>query len=81
MGHFCAKGKKILGVLAQTACTYSVSGGTQTSSDKVNLFVKGLFGKGLGAFIEQLSEQADGSRFFTLEHLAHVHGEAQAQAR
>ncbi len=81
LGYFCAEGKKVLGVLAQTACTYSGSGRTQTSADKVHLFVKGLFAVGLGAFVEQLTEQADGSRFFTLEHLAHVHGEAQAQAR
>ena len=52
LSHFCTERKKILGVLAQTACTYSVSGRTQTSSDKINLFVEGLFGVGLGAFIE-----------------------------
>ena len=58
LSHFCTERKKILGVLAQTACTYSESGSTQTSSNKINLFVERFLAEVLGSFRDKIAENS-----------------------
>ena len=56
LSHLCAEGEEVFSVLTEAAGADAGSACAEASSDKVHLFVEGLFGIGVGALAEEVAK-------------------------